>query len=88
MKIECPICRGCGLGPPSSGGKCQQCLGMGALMVPEHLTRREQFAMAAMQGLCANSNPVHTDTVSVANAALACADALIDALDAEDKEEK
>lgn len=44
---------------------------------PEHLTRREQFAMAAMQGLLAGPLVYKPSLVAMAEEAVECADALI-----------
>lgn len=46
----------------------------------EGLTKREQFAMAAMQGLCARSDYYHTPQDLVSDA-VKCADALLAELD-------
>ena len=45
------------------------------------LTKREMFAMAAMQGLLADSN---VQTISAVNMAVECADLLLRKLDGED----
>lgn len=76
MKIKCPECRGCFTHKP-----CPTCDGAGHVDRP--LTRREQFAMAAMQGLLANPNPGFGSTTLMASAAVANADALVAALEKE-----
>ena len=47
------------------------------------LTKREIFAMAAMQGLCANPSTFESQSLLIARAAVEQADALIYALNAE-----
>lgn len=47
------------------------------------LTKREAFAMAAMQGLCANSHYATADCVVIAGYAVSQADALIEELNRE-----
>lgn len=58
---------------------------MGALLVPEHLTRREQFTMAAMQAYIGNPANADATREEIILSSVLMADALIAALEKEEK---
>lgn len=68
---------------PLNGVKYQDELGRGVAFADyKGLTKREMFAMAAMQGLCANSNPgSHHSFQNLCAEAIAYADELLKQLE-------